>query len=380
MWCKSARINDRRFTTQFENAPVEGLLFNDVRLSWLWLVLRLWLGWKWLEAGWGKVQNPAWTGPNAGGAIQGFVNGAISKTGGEHPDVPGWYAAFLQNVVLPNASLWSHLVAYGEVLVGIALVLGLFTGIAAFFGGFMNFNYLLAGTVSTNPMMFLVGALLMLAWKTAGWLGLDRVVLPLLGTPWAPGKFFRGDPALGRPREPERTERNDPLQAHPATDRRRAASLLAAARFDPSRRGIRVAREHCTSAQRRGPAAAVTGASYATPLSAPSSGPSSLPSCPWSVLAAPRPSAPTAPRRRRPRRGRDPARTPPPDAAAPPLAQRVAPIANPRRPARLACAVFRAGLGRPGRVPARPDHPSRRHWTDSEERANTVSAWRSTTA
>ena len=203
---KSARINDRRFTTQFENAPVESLLFNDVRLSWLWLILRLWLAWKWLDAGWAKLQNPAWVGPNAGGAIQGFVKGALAKTTGEHPDVPGWYATFLQNVVQPNAALWSHLVSYGEVLVGIALVLGLFTGIAAFFGGFMNFNYLLAGTVSTNPMMFLVAALLMLAWKTAGWLGLDRVVLPLLGTPWAPGKLFRGDPALGRTQEPERSE------------------------------------------------------------------------------------------------------------------------------------------------------------------------------
>lgn len=201
------RPNDRRFTTQFDDPPVERLLFNDVRLSWLWLVLRLWLGWQWLEAGWGKVQNPAWVGAGAGAPIRGFVQGALSKTGGEHPDVPGWYAWFLQNVVQTNAGLWSNLVAYGEVLVGIALVLGLFTGIAAFFGGFMNFNYLLAGTVSTNPMMFLVAGLLVLAWKTAGWLGLDRVVLPLFGTPWAPGKLFRGDPALGRGRaEPERPE------------------------------------------------------------------------------------------------------------------------------------------------------------------------------
>ncbi len=201
------RQADRRFTTQFDDPPVERLLFNDVRLSWLWLILRLWLGWRWLEAGWAKVQNPAWTGPNSGAPIQGFVQGALAKTGGEHPDVPGWYAAFLQSVVLPNAGFWSKLVAYGEVAVGIALILGLFTGIAAFFGGFMNFNYLLAGTVSTNPMMFLVAGLLVLAWKTAGWLGLDRVILPLFGTPWAPGKLFRGDPALGRGKsEPESVE------------------------------------------------------------------------------------------------------------------------------------------------------------------------------
>ena len=204
---RSTSATDRRYLSQFENAPLERLLFNDVRLSWLWLALRLWLGWRWIEAGWAKTQNPAWTGPNAGAPIQGFVQGALAKTAGDHPDVPGWYATFLQNVVQPNAPLFSNMVAYGEVLVGIALILGLFTGIAAFFGGFMNFNYLLAGTVSTNPMMFLVAALLMLAWKTAGWLGLDRIVLPLLGTPWKPGRLFQGDPALRRPRvEPERLE------------------------------------------------------------------------------------------------------------------------------------------------------------------------------
>ncbi len=197
----------RREVVRLEDPPVARFLFEDVRLSWVWLILRLWLAWKWLEAGWAKVQNPAWTGPNSGAPINGFVQGALQKTGGEHPDVPGWYAWFLQTVVLPNAGLWSKLVAFGELLVGVALVLGIFTGIAAFFGGFMNFNYLLSGTVSTNPMMFLVAGLLVLAWKTAGWLGLDRILLPALGTPWAPGKVFRSETPLVPPvTETDRTE------------------------------------------------------------------------------------------------------------------------------------------------------------------------------
>jgi thiosulfate dehydrogenase [quinone] large subunit len=54
---------------------------------------------------------------------------------------------------LPYAGTWSYIVAFGEVLVGIGLILGALTGIAAFFGIFMNFNYLLAGTVSTNPIL-----------------------------------------------------------------------------------------------------------------------------------------------------------------------------------------------------------------------------------
>jgi thiosulfate dehydrogenase [quinone] large subunit len=57
-------------------------------------------------------------------------------------------------------------------------------GIAAFGGLLMNMAFLLAGTVSTNPGLALLGVLLVLAWKNAGYIGLDRFLLPLLGTPW----------------------------------------------------------------------------------------------------------------------------------------------------------------------------------------------------
>lgn len=166
-------------------------LFGDTRLSVVWLLIRLYVGWEWLFAGWEKVISPAWVGPQAGSALRGFLMGALKKTAGEHPDVSSWYAQFLQTAVLPNASFFSHLVAYGEVLVGVALILGLFTGIAAFFGAFMNMNYLFAGTVSVNPLLFLLELFLILAWRVAGYIGLDRHVLPALGAPWAPGKLFK---------------------------------------------------------------------------------------------------------------------------------------------------------------------------------------------
>jgi thiosulfate dehydrogenase [quinone] large subunit len=165
-------------------------LFNDVRWAWIWLILRVWVGWEWLQAGWGKLQDTAWFGTKAGASLSGFVNGALSKATGAHPDVQSWYAWFLQHIVLPNATFWSNLVAIGEFLVGIALILGIFTGIAAIFGSFMNLNYLLAGAVSINPILFVPAIFLIMAWKTAGWWGLDRWLLPLLGTPWRPGYVF----------------------------------------------------------------------------------------------------------------------------------------------------------------------------------------------
>jgi thiosulfate dehydrogenase [quinone] large subunit len=174
----------------FEDPPVARYLFANTSVAWFWLLVRVYVGWEWLKAGWGKLGNPVWTGNKAGTALSGFLQGALAKTAGAHPDVAGWYGSFLQHTVLPHAATWSYVVVWGEILVGAALILGIFTGIAAFFGGFMNLNYLLAGTVSSNPVLFVLGMGIVLAWKVAGYWGLDRYVLPLLGMPWRPGKLF----------------------------------------------------------------------------------------------------------------------------------------------------------------------------------------------
>jgi thiosulfate dehydrogenase [quinone] large subunit len=170
--------------------PVSKFLFSSSKMAWFWLLVRVYVGYQWFEAGWGKLHNPAWVGDKAGTALGGFIQGALGKVGGAHPDVQGWYAAFLENVVSPNAALWSHMIAWGETLVGVALILGVLTGIAAFFGLFMNLNFLLAGAVSVNPILFVLSIGLILAWRSAGIWGVDRYLLPLLGTPWSPGEAF----------------------------------------------------------------------------------------------------------------------------------------------------------------------------------------------
>jgi thiosulfate dehydrogenase (quinone) large subunit len=158
----------------------------------VWLLIRLWLGYEWLHAALGKWIEGGWVGEGAGGAVKGFAQGAIAQTTGDHPQVTGWYASFLEHVVMPNAALFSYLVIFGETLVGIALVLGAFTGIAAFFGVFMNASFLFAGTAGANPLMAVVAILLVLAWRVAGWWGLDRFILPAIGVPGAPGELFGG--------------------------------------------------------------------------------------------------------------------------------------------------------------------------------------------
>ncbi len=164
--------------------PISKFLFTNKKAALLWLPIRLYVGYEWLIAGWHKVVSPDWVGWSAGVNVSNFVTRSLEKTAGSHPDVQGWYADFLSDFVLSHPALWSNLISYGELLVGVALILGMFTGIAAFFGLFMNLNYLLAGTVSTNPILFTLGIGLVLGWRVAGYIGLDGLLLRFFGVPW----------------------------------------------------------------------------------------------------------------------------------------------------------------------------------------------------
>ena len=170
-----------------EQSPLAHFFFNSKKSAPLWLIIRLYVGYEWIIAGYEKIINPAWFGSSAGAALNGFIQGALHKTAAFcdplkacHPDVQTWYASFLQSAVLPHVTVWSNAIAVGEVLVGLGLILGIVTGIAAFFGGFMNLNFLMAGTVSINPQLLILEIFLVLAWRVAGHLGGDRYALPYL--------------------------------------------------------------------------------------------------------------------------------------------------------------------------------------------------------
>jgi thiosulfate dehydrogenase [quinone] large subunit len=114
----------------------------------------------------------------------------------------GWFEDFLSYMLRHEWYDWfAKVIAVGEVLVGIGLIVGALVGIAAFFGTLMNFNFQLAGSASTNPVLFGLGVFLVLGWKIAGWIGLDRVLLPAIGTPWTRGRLLRGEvaPSGGQP-------------------------------------------------------------------------------------------------------------------------------------------------------------------------------------
>jgi thiosulfate dehydrogenase (quinone) large subunit len=148
-------------------------LFASTTAAWLWLIIRLYVAYIFIPAGWEKITSGNWLFGD-GSPILGLVNGAISAQG-----TPTWYTSFLQDVVVPNASIFATLVALGEFAVGLGLLFGFLTGIAAFFGVFMNANYILAGVLGSNPALAVLGLFLVVAWRNAGWIGLDRWLIPL---------------------------------------------------------------------------------------------------------------------------------------------------------------------------------------------------------
>jgi thiosulfate dehydrogenase [quinone] large subunit len=168
-----------------EDPKIAKFLFSDVRMSWVWLVIRIWLGYQWIDASLHKVTSPAWV--DTGDALKGFWVGAvkIDATTGKGPIAFGWYRDFINTLLNAQAYTWfGKLVAYGELLIGIGLVVGAFVGIAAFFGALMNFNFLLAGTASTNGLLLLAALLVLMAWKIAGYIGADYFLLRFVGVPW----------------------------------------------------------------------------------------------------------------------------------------------------------------------------------------------------
>lgn len=170
--------------TVLQEPPLAQFLFSDTRLAPVWLVVRVLLGWAWLSAGLEKLGNPAWM--QTGEALKGFWTNAVAIPENGRPVITfDWYRSFIQGMLDAGSYTWfAKVVTIGEVAVGIMLILGLFVGVAAFLGAFMNWNYIMAGSASSNGLFGLAAILLILAWKTAGYYGLDRWILPRVGMTW----------------------------------------------------------------------------------------------------------------------------------------------------------------------------------------------------
>lgn len=155
------------------------------------LILRLYFGWVFLSSGIEK-----WRTGFGATAVSGYLKGALGKTSASllttkgpaaaaHPDVTATWAWVINHILLPNAGLFAFLVKLGEVAIGIALIIGLFTHLAAGLGMFMSFVYLFSGTASiTGPTI--------LAFLIIFWLGAESYLFGL-------DRFFMGNLVLHHP-------------------------------------------------------------------------------------------------------------------------------------------------------------------------------------
>ncbi len=135
-----------------------------------WLAMRVWLGVMWIQAGWAKLwgaENAAFLHHNGAG-VAGFSTHAKPAY--------TWWGSFLHSFVVPNSGWIGVLIAVSELVIGFALVAGLFTRIAALGSLALLFTYVMSGTASVCAFYALFAIVILTMWRTASWIGVDGVI------------------------------------------------------------------------------------------------------------------------------------------------------------------------------------------------------------
>src|SRR3954451_9088510 len=114
-------------STEVPQPAVSRFLFHDTRSAPLWLVVRFYLGFQWLEAGYHKATGSGWL--DGGGALKGYWAKAVAldpKTGtGPIAADYGWYRNFLQFLLNHEAYTWfAKLIVAGGIPVGLGVIVG----------------------------------------------------------------------------------------------------------------------------------------------------------------------------------------------------------------------------------------------------------------
>lgn len=132
------------------------------------LLLRLYIGYLFLTAGWDKW-NDKYT---AGADLEHFLKNRMAAS---EPNTVS--AAVIQRYYIPNTKILAWLVVLGEMGVGGALLLGAATRLACAVGIFMNVNFLLAtnGSFLTfdNNVFFILVQFALLCSAAGRFIGID---------------------------------------------------------------------------------------------------------------------------------------------------------------------------------------------------------------
>ncbi len=144
-------------------------LKTETTLAWPMVMLRISTGIMFVIAGYGKAAR----GAGFGDALAGFL--------GAQKNMFGFYRVFVESVVIPNKVLFGYLVAWGELLGGLALIIGLFTRWAALAFVLMVVNFWFAKGAgfwvpSNHDSLYILIALALYFSNAGMTLGLDGML------------------------------------------------------------------------------------------------------------------------------------------------------------------------------------------------------------
>jgi thiosulfate dehydrogenase [quinone] large subunit len=156
-------------TERTNSRPLQWLAQSKI-MGVAWTAMRVWLGIMWIQAGVAKLwgaENSAFL-HNNGAGVAGFAaHGTPAYS---------WWGTFLHSFVVPNSGWIGILVAVAEFTVGVALVLGLFTRVAALGSLALLFTYVMSGTASVCAFYALFAIVILATWRTSSWIGVDGLV------------------------------------------------------------------------------------------------------------------------------------------------------------------------------------------------------------
>ena len=124
------------------------------RLIW---PLRFFMGLTFVYAGIQHLTDPSYFDPSK----PGYIGHLISQYAIGSP-----IHDFLLGVVAPNAVSFGWMVAVGEILIGVATLLGFLFRLAAFFGLILNFMFFLSATWNAFPFYFGSDIVFVMCWLT----------------------------------------------------------------------------------------------------------------------------------------------------------------------------------------------------------------------
>jgi thiosulfate dehydrogenase [quinone] large subunit len=133
------------------------------------LIMRVLFGIGWLLAGYTKINQKLWF-KEPGLFIREYLLGSLQS-----PNVPAFYKLFIENIALEYVLFLNYIIPIAQIIVGIFLIIGLFTIPSILVCLFMHINFILSGNMNLISLILYTNAFSLIIYKRNLYLfSLDR--------------------------------------------------------------------------------------------------------------------------------------------------------------------------------------------------------------